>query len=92
LDARHAIKALVVGGDVLAKAGVVLLCGLAHEPHVFGGLFVAVLSPCCVQNQGRSQHDPTQIFDHHTVQGKIKTALILIEKPDGEKASGHRQS
>jgi hypothetical protein len=49
LNARHAIKALVIGRDVFAKPGVVLFSGFTHEPHVFGGLFIAVFSPCMVQ-------------------------------------------
>ena len=66
LNARHAKKALVFGGDVFAKSGVVLLCGFTHQPHVFGGFFVAVFSPCRVQNQGRSQKYPMPFFDHFT--------------------------
>ena len=68
LNARLAIKALVIGRDFFAKAGVVLRRSLAHEPHVFGGLFVAVLSPCSVQNQGRSQKYPTPFLNHISAQ------------------------
>jgi hypothetical protein len=77
LNARHAKKALVFGGDVFAKSGVVLLCGFTHQPHVFGGLFIAVLSPCRVQRQGRSQKYPTPICDHFSAHLKIKTEFIL---------------
>ena len=77
LNTRYAIKALVVGRDVFAKSGIVLLSGFAHEPHVFGGFFIAVLSPCTVQNQGRSQKYPTPFFNHFTAYLKIKTELIL---------------
>ena len=77
LNARLAIKALVIGRDFFAKAGVVLRCGFAHEPHVFGGLFIAVLSPCSVENQGRSQKHPMPFFHHISAHLKIKTAFIL---------------
>ena len=77
LNARLAIKALVIGRDFFAKAGVVLLGGFAHEPHVFGGLFIAVLSPCSIKNQGRSQKYPTPFFNHVSAHQKIKMAFIL---------------
>ena len=66
LNPCHAKKALVFGGDVFAKTGVVLRGGFTHQPQVFGGFFVAVFSPCRVQNQGRSQKYPMPFFDHFT--------------------------
>ena len=68
LNACLAIKALVIGRDFFAKAGVVLCGGFAHEPRVFGGLFIAVFSPCSVQNQGRSQKYPTPFLNHISAQ------------------------
>jgi hypothetical protein len=84
LNARLAIKALVIGRDFFAKAGVVLLPSLAHEPHVFGGLFVAVLSPCSVQNQGRSQKYPTPFIDHFSAHPKNLDGLYFNRQPAGE--------
>ena len=76
LNARLAIKALVIGRDFFAKAGVVLRRSLAHEPHVFGGLFIAVFSPCRVQRQGRSQKYPTPICDHFSAHLKSRRTLF----------------
>ena len=76
LNPRHAKKALVFGGDVFAKTGVVLLCGFTHQPHVFGGLFIAVFSPCRVQRQGRSQKYPTPICDHFSAHLKSRRTLF----------------
>ena len=76
LNARLAIKALVIGRDFFAKAGVVLRPRFAHEPHVFGGLFIAVFSPCRVQRQGRSQKYPTPICDHFSAHLKSRRTLF----------------
>jgi len=76
-DIGQAIKTGAAGGDVFAKSGVVLLCGFTHQPQVFGGLFIAVFSPCRVQRQGRSQKYPTPICDHFSAHLKIKTEFIL---------------
>ena len=84
LNARLAIKALVIGRDFFAKAGVVLRCGFAHESHVFGGLFIAVLSPCSVQNQGRSQKYPTPFIDHFSAHPKNLDGLYFNRQPAGE--------